>query len=71
MELSDLSKDLQRLLMAYWSKEELNDRLRDPEYFFDQVVTPHFEYLKRNGQEMPRLRLQKTATGEQRVLLLA
>ncbi len=70
MQLNDLSKDLQRLLLEHWTENELNSRLLDPEYFFDQVVNPHLAYLRRNGQETPRIRFQRTVSGEPRALLL-
>lgn len=70
MEMSDLNKDLRRLLLRHWTAKELESRLQDPEYFFDQVVTPHLEYLRRSGEDVPRVRLQKTPAGELRVLLL-
>ena len=70
MELTDLSKDLQRLLLEHWTRAELRDLLQEPEYFFDQVVNPRMDYLRRNGQDAPRVRLQRTASGEPRALLL-
>ncbi len=70
MDLSDLSKDVRRLLLDHWTKEEINARLEDPEYFFYQVVSPRLDYLRRNGEAVPRLRLQRTPAGELRVLLL-
>lgn len=70
MDLTDLSKDLQRLLLNHWTASEINERLKDPEYFFDQVVTPYLDYLRRLGEEAPRVRLQKTPTGEFRVLMM-
>ena len=70
MQLTDLSKDLQRLLLEYWTIDELNSRLIDPEYFFDQVANPHLDYLRRNGQDAPRIRFQRTVTGIPRALLL-
>lgn len=70
MQLSDLSKDVRRLLLAHWSEPEINARLSDPEYFFDQLVNPRLDYLRRQGEDLPRLRLQKTPLGEFRVVLL-
>ena len=69
MELSDLSKDLRRLLLAHWKEAEINDRLKDPDYFFDQIVIPRLDYLRRQGDDLPRLRKQRLATGELRVWL--
>lgn len=70
MELSDLNKDIQRLLLRHWTERELRDSLGDPEYFFDQVVTPRLEYLRRQGQDAPRIRFGRSPAGEPRVLLL-
>ena len=70
MQLNDLSKDIQRLLLNNWSESELSDLLTQPDYFFDQVVTPRLDYLRRNGQDMPRIRFTKSATGLPIVLLL-
>lgn len=70
MELADLTKDLQRLLLSHWTREELQFQLQVPEYFFDQVVSPRLDYLRRSGQDAPRVRLQRSPTGEIRVLLL-
>ncbi len=70
MDLKDLSKDVQRLLLEHWTMDEINARLEDPEYFFDQVVAPRLDYLRRSGEYQPRLRFQRTPTGEPRILLL-
>ena len=70
MHLSDLAKDAQRFLLEHWTRSEIEDRLQDPEYFFDQVVNPRMDYLRRLGEVVPRFRLQKTPSGELRVLLL-
>ena len=70
MEITDLTKDLQRLLLSHWTPEELRYQLQEPEYFFDQVVTPRLDYLRRNGQDAPRVRFSRTTSGEPRVLLL-
>lgn len=70
MELSDLSKDVQRLLLEHWTRKELDDRLKEPEYFFDQVVNPRLDYLRRTGEAAPKVRLVRTPTGELRALLL-
>lgn len=71
MQLNDLTKDLQRLLLLHWTSKELETSLRDPEYFFDQVVNPRLDYLRRQGEDAPKIRLQKSPAGELRVLLLA
>jgi hypothetical protein len=70
MELADLSKDIRRLLLAHWTEPELQSSLQDPDYFFDQVVNPRLDYLRRQGEYAPRLRVQRTPAGETRVLLL-
>ena len=71
MQLNDLTKDLQRLLLAHWNEKEIQTGLLDdPEYFFDHVVSPRLDYLRRQGEEAPRVRLQKSPAGELRVLLL-
>lgn len=70
MKLHDLSKDVRRMLLEHWSAQEIDERLVDPEYFFDQVVNPHMNFLRRGGESAPRFRLQKTPTGEIRVLLM-
>lgn len=71
MHLTDLPKDLRRLLLSHWSEKEVNELLfQDAEYFFDQVVNPRLDYIRRSGQEAPRVRLQKTPTGEFKALLL-
>ena len=70
MELADLTKDVQRVLLTHWTADEINQRLEDPEYFFHQVVTPRLDYLRRSGEDAPRLRFQRTPAGEPRVLLL-
>ena len=68
--LSDLSKDVRRLLLRHWTETEIESRLEDPDYFFDQVVAPRLDYLRRNGEDVPRLRFQRGPTGIPRVLLL-
>ncbi len=70
MELADLSKDLRRLLLSHWTERELRESLREPQYFFDQVVTPRLDYLRRQGEETPRVRFNFSPAGEPRVLLL-
>lgn len=70
MELSDLNKDLRRLLLAHWTERELRESLAEPEYFFDQVVTPRLDYLRRQGADAPRVRFSYSPAGEPRVLLL-
>ena len=70
MDLTDLTKDIQRLLLDHWSKKEINERLGlDPVYFVDQVANPHFSSLRRQGQAVPRLRLKKNPEGEFIILL--
>ena len=70
MDLTDLSKDLRRLLLAHWTERELKESLGDPEYFFEQVVVPRLDYLRRQGEEVPRVRFSRSPAGEPRVLLL-
>ena len=70
MDLTDLSKDIRRLLLQHWTEREIRESLREPEYFFDQVVTPRLDYLRRQGQDAPRIRFSRTPTGQGRVRLL-
>jgi hypothetical protein len=70
MELADLSKDIRRLLLAHWTERELRECLAEPEYFFDQVVKPRLDYLRRQGEDTPRIRFTRSPAGEPRVLLL-
>ena len=70
MDLSDLSKDVRRLLLSHWTENELADCLRDPDYFFDQVVKPRLDYLRRQGEETPRIRFMRSPAGEPRISLL-
>jgi hypothetical protein len=56
--------------LQHWTKVEIESRLSDPEYFFEQVVLPRLDYLRRQNEDTPRLRLQRTPQGELRVLLL-
>jgi hypothetical protein len=69
MQLSDLGKDIRRLLLEHWTKQEIEDRLSDPDYFFEQVVIPRLDFLRRSGADVPILRVGKTANGEMRVFL--
>lgn len=69
MQVTDLPKEARRILLAHWTEVEVNDRLQDPEYFFDQIVNPRFEYLRRNGTEAPRMRFQRTPNGIPQVLI--
>lgn len=70
MHITDLPKDLRRLLLTHWVENEINSLLQDPEYFFDQVVNPRLDYMRRTGAEVPRVRLQRSPTGEFRAILL-
>lgn len=70
MDLADLSKDIRRFLLRHWTEQELRNSMSDPEYFFDQVVTPRLEYLRRQGEDAPRIRFSRSPAGEPRVLLL-
>ncbi len=70
MELADLSKDIRRLLLAHWTEREILANLADPAYFFEQVVNPRLDYLRRQGEDAPRIRFSYTPAGEPRVLLL-
>ncbi|OVE77560.1 hypothetical protein BVX98_02430 [bacterium F11] len=69
MHLTDLPKEIQRVLLDHWTEKEINDRLGNPEYFFDQVVNPYFSSLRKRGKEAPKVRLQRTPDGEKRVIL--
>jgi hypothetical protein len=69
MQLNDLPKDLRRLLLAHWTEIEVNDRLQDPDYFFDQIVNPHFDYLRRGGADAPHVRFTRTPTGRPQISL--
>jgi hypothetical protein len=69
MELTDLTKDVRYFLLKYWTKPELDSRLENPVYFFEQVVSPHIDFLRRSGESAPRLRLKRTPTGQLRVIL--
>ena len=69
MELSDFSKDVKRFLLEHWSKAELTERLKDAPYFFEHVVLPRMEYLKRQGEDVPKIRLKQTPTGQLNVIL--
>jgi len=69
MRINDLSKDVKRLLLEHWSTAEIEDRLSDPEYFFEHVVIPRLAYLKRSGHSAPVLRVHRTPAGELRVFL--
>ena len=69
MELADFTKDVRTLLLQHWTRNELKSRLMDPSYFFEQVVVPHLDFLRRSGQEVPRLRIKSTPTGDLRIIL--
>ena len=69
MQFSDLGKDIRRILLEHWTLTEIEDRLSDPEYFFDQVVIPRLAYLRRSGEEIPTLRLGRMQDGTFRVFL--
>lgn len=70
MELADLTKDVQRLLLTHWNEGELSERLQDPDYFFEQVVIPRLDYLRRQGDDAPRLRFSRSPAGEPRIVLV-
>lgn len=67
--LTDLSKDVRRVLLNHWTESEINNRLEDPEYFLEQVVIPHLTYLRRSGTQTPLIRLKKDPLGHLLVLL--
>jgi|GEM_PF-4609362 len=69
MELKDLTKEVQRLLLDHWSKDEIDQRLEDPEYFFEHVVNPRLEYLRRQGEPVGHIRLKRTPKGDLVILL--
>ncbi|MCB4756114.1 MAG: hypothetical protein LHV69_03625 [Elusimicrobia bacterium] len=70
MQLSDFTKDIQHLLLQHWTKSEIESRLEDPPYFFEHVVIPRLDYLRKSGETAPHLRLQQTPKGELRVILI-
>ena len=70
MEITDLNKDLRRLLLRHWTERELSSSLQDPAYFFEQVVVPRLEYLRRQGEDSPRIRFALSPAGEPRITLL-
>ena len=69
MQLNDLTKDIRRILLEHWTENEINSRLEDPEYFFEQIVNPHLLFLRRSGERIPLMRLKKNPKGETIVLL--
>lgn len=69
MRLDDLAKDVRRLLLEHWTRQEIEDRLTDPDYFFEQVVQPRLDYLRGQGEEIPDLRLHRTPDGFLKVFL--
>jgi hypothetical protein len=69
MEITDLTKDVRRLLLEHWSQTEIEDRLKDPEYFFEQLVIPRLNYLRQSDKDTPQLRLQRRPTGGLRIIL--
>ncbi len=70
MQLSDFSKDVRKLLLEHWTFGEIESRLSDPAYFFEQVVLPRLAYLRRNGKDVPTLRLQQSPNNPLRVILI-
>ncbi len=69
MDLNDLSKDVRRLLLSHWDRKEIEDQLSLPDYFFEQVVIPHLDYLRRAGEAVPIVRLKRSPTGALKVFL--
>ena len=69
MKIEDLNKDVRRLLLDHWTKAEIEDRLDNPEYFFDHVVSPRLDYLRKQGEEIPQLRSHRLPDGGFRVYL--
>lgn len=70
MDINDLNKDMRRLLLKHWNEKEINGLLKDPEYFFEQLVIPRLDYLKANGEEdVPRITLGRKPGGELLVTL--
>jgi hypothetical protein len=57
------------MLLQHWTEKEISSQLHDPEYFFDQVVNPRMAYLRRQGEDAPHFRTQRTPLGALRVLL--
>ncbi len=69
MQLTDLGKDIRRILLEHWTLAEIEDRLSDPEYFFEQVVIPRLAYLRRSGEDIPMLRMGRMQDGSFRIFL--
>ena len=69
MRITDLTKDVRRYLLQHWTEKEINERLEDPEYFFEHVVKTQMDHLRLMGEEVPRFRLKKSPTGEMIVLI--
>jgi hypothetical protein len=67
--LGDFSKDVRRLLLANWTEDEIRSHLSDPDYFFEHVVIPRMSYLRRQGQDVPKVRVSRTPAGVFRVVL--
>lgn len=68
--MSDLSKDIRRFLLDHWSEDEINSRLQDPEYFFEQVVNPRIAFLRRSGEPAPKIRFARNPAGNPLVILI-
>jgi hypothetical protein len=69
MKLEEFSKDVRRLLLEHWTKQEIEDRLQDPDYFIDHVVQPRLTYLRKQGEDIPTLRMDRSPDGRLRVYL--
>lgn len=70
MQLTDFTKDIRQILLEHWSPMEIESRLEDPFYFFEHVVIPRLDYLRRHNASVPKLRLSETPKGELRVILI-
>ena len=69
MDITDLTRDVKTLLLSQWTKDEINSRLENPDYFFEQVVIPRLDYLRKRNEEIPILRLKRGPKGEFLVFL--
>ena len=70
IQITDLTKDIRKLLLEHWTEPEINQRLEDPEYFFNQVVTPRLKYLSQQGTPTPQIRFKRDPKGQPSVLLI-
>ena len=69
MDITDLTRDVKALLLSHWTRDEINARLEDPRYFFEDVVIPRLDYLRQREEGIPTLRLKRSPKGELLVFL--